>query len=598
MVKAMASRKLFEARKLLADNELTSDEIHARKAFLNFTAEDMRRLEALAPLGRQSADALIEALYKHFLSFDYTRGFFRNQAMLNRVKRLQKAYFTRLMAGGYGKQYVANRLLVGFVHERIGLSVKIYLGAYNMYLDLMVRRLREAFGSDIEGWFEAANSLRKLVFFDIGLALDTYISRRERTIRLQNERLTRQFQELEKANRLKNEFLANMSHELRTPLNAIIGFSELFHDGKLGPITDKQKRYVADTLSSGRHLLGLINDVLDLAKVESGTMTFRTEPVDLEQLLAEAMQAVEADAARKKIALVTEIDPALGAPVLDRARLKQVLFNYLSNAVKFTGESGRVAARMRREKHELVLEVQDSGIGIGKQDMRRLFVQFQQLDGSSSKRYQGTGLGLAITRQIVEAQGGTVGVSSKPGAGSTFYARLPLSPTPAAQAGAASRPAGHPARIKSNGHGRAPSDGKSNELDHAYIDELHALSPAAGTNVVQTLVETFLSELPGHVAALKSALRARNLKTLSRAAHALGGAANTVGAAAIAKLCKQVQDCDERSDAEGAFKATRELIARARPLPQLLHKSTAKARADRPSYPPEQIRHAGQSARD
>jgi signal transduction histidine kinase/HPt (histidine-containing phosphotransfer) domain-containing protein len=634
----MAMRKLLDAHKLLADNGITLEEITARKSFLNFTGADVRRLAALAPLARESADGLIEELYKHFLSFGYTRRFFRDQAMLDRVKRLQKDYFVRLTAGGYDEEYVANRLLVGAVHERIGLSVKIYLGAYLMYLDLMARRLRTTFGTDIEGWFEAVSSLRKLVFFDIGLALDTYISRRERTIRLQNRRLTRQFQELQKANRLKNEFLANMSHELRTPLNAIIGFSELFHDGKLGPITEKQKRYVADTLASGRHLLGLINDVLDLAKVESGTMVFHTEPLDLEQLLAETMQAIEADAARKKIALATEIDPALGAPVLDRARLKQVLFNYLSNAVKFTGEGGRVTARIRGEKHELVLEVRDSGIGISKQDMRRLFVQFQQLDGSSSKRYQGTGLGLAITRQIVEAQGGSVGVNSKPGAGTTFYARLPLFRPGEKPAANGAHPIEQAAAAKSNGAGRtryspaakarpstAPasrrktatararrrshsrkdaradragdaSNGQSSELDHTYLEELRALSSAAGTNVVKSLVETFLSELPRHVAALRSANRARNLRALLRAAHALGGAAKTVGAAAIANQCSRVQERVERSDADGALKAAGDLLNRTRTLPELLKALSAKRR--QPSFPVEQIRHAGQSASD
>jgi signal transduction histidine kinase/HPt (histidine-containing phosphotransfer) domain-containing protein len=581
----MASRKLFDARKLLADNEITPEEIAARKAFLNFTQDDVRRLRGLAPLARKNADGLIEALYKHFLAFENTRRFFRDQAMLDRVKRLQKAYFIRLTAGDYGEDYVANRLVVGAAHERIGLSVESYLGAYAMYLDLMMRWLRHAFSADRERWFEAARSLRKLVFFDIGLALDTYIARRERTIRQQNQRLTRQFQELQKANRLKNEFLANMSHELRTPLNAIIGFSELFHDGKLGPITEKQKHYVADTLSSGRHLLGLINDVLDLAKVESGTMTFRPEPVDLAQLLAETMDAVKPDAARKKIALSTEIDRELSAPILDRVRLKQVLLNYLSNAVKFTAEGGSVAARIRREKDELVVEVEDNGIGISKQDIRRLFVQFQQLDGSSSKRYQGTGLGLAITRQIVEAQGGSVGVKSKLGKGSIFFARLPLIRAfEEHERNCGSRPIGRPPSVKANGAARRRSrasnekaspdgstensGGPSSELDQDYIGELRALSSAVGTDVVKTLVATFLSELPGHVAALKNAIRARNLRALKQAAHGLGGAANTVGAAGISRLCKYVQQCAERSAADRAFKAAGELVARTRTYPK------------------------------
>jgi len=422
----MAARKVPNANKLLAENGLLPGELAARKAFLEFTDADAKRLAELAPLARKSANRLIEDLYRHFLSFQETRGFFPDQATLNRVRRMQKRYFLRLTSGRYDDDYVADRLLVGEVHERVGLVIKLYLGAYRLYLDLMAIRLREAHASDPEKWIQGFQSLLKIVFLDMGLAIDTYISRRERTIVLQNKRLGDQYRELQHANKIKNEFLANMSHELRTPLNAVIGFSELLYDGKAGPIAPRQREYVADTLANARHLLGLINDVLDLAKVESGTMTFDPQPVDLAELVREAKQAVEVLAIRKRLDLRTEVEGQVAAPMLDRARLKQVLFNYLSNAVKFTPEDGRVLVRVREEGEEVVIEVEDTGVGISKEDLPRLFTRFQQLDGGSSKKYQGTGLGLAITKQVVEAQGGTVGVSSKPDRGSTFYARLPL----------------------------------------------------------------------------------------------------------------------------------------------------------------------------
>ena len=240
------------------------------------------------------------------------------------------------------------------------------------------------------------------------------------------------------ANRLKSEFLANMSHELRTPLNAIIGFAELLHDGKVGPVRADQKEFLGDILGSSRHLLQLINDVLDLSKVEAGRMDFHPERVQVAALVGEVRDILRSIAAAKRIRVGVEIDPALADVVVDPGKLKQVLYNYLSNALKFTPEEGKVTIRAAPEGAELFrLEVEDSGIGIKPDDLKRLFVEFQQLDASAAKKYAGTGLGLALTRRMVEAQGGTVGATSVPGKGSTFFATLPrMASGPALEAGA------------------------------------------------------------------------------------------------------------------------------------------------------------------
>jgi signal transduction histidine kinase/ActR/RegA family two-component response regulator len=231
---------------------------------------------------------------------------------------------------------------------------------------------------------------------------------------------------LEIANRARNQFLANMSHELRTPLNAIIGFTELIYDEEVGPISEEQKEYLGDTLSSSRHLLQLITDVLDLAKIEAGKMTFLPEPVDLEELAGEVRNILRPLTAGKRLHMEMEIDAQLGGVTVDPAKLKQVLYNYLSNAIKFTPEEGQITIRLRAEGEDAFrLEVEDTGIGIEPEDLGRLFVEFQQLDAGLTKQYQGTGLGLALTRRIVEAQGGRVGVHSNPGQGSTFFAILP-----------------------------------------------------------------------------------------------------------------------------------------------------------------------------
>jgi signal transduction histidine kinase/DNA-binding response OmpR family regulator len=237
---------------------------------------------------------------------------------------------------------------------------------------------------------------------------------------------TEQSRLLQEANRLKSEFLANMSHELRTPLNGIIGFAELMHDGRVGPISAEHKEYLGDILTSARHLIQLINDILDLAKVEAGKLEFRPERVDLAALVTEVRNTLRALAAEKHLRIESVVDRGLDEVVLDPSRFKQVLYNYLSNALKFTPADGQVMIRVMPEGADAIrLEVEDTGVGIEEADIARLFVEFEQLDNSMAKKYAGTGLGLALTRRLVEAQGGTVGVQSMPGQGSLFFAVLP-----------------------------------------------------------------------------------------------------------------------------------------------------------------------------
>ena len=245
------------------------------------------------------------------------------------------------------------------------------------------------------------------------------LRRRSIELELQNRR----FQE---ASRLKSEFLANMSHELRTPLNAIIGFAELLHDGHVDPASPQHTEFLSDILVSGRHLLQLINDVLDLAKVEAGKLDFRPESVDLAKLLGEVTAILRTTAASKRIEVTTDVDAEVRQVVIDPARFKQIAYNYMSNALKFTNAGGRVTARVVPQgTHQFRFEVEDTGIGISMQDVARLFIEFQQLEPGVGKRHGGTGLGLALTRRLVEAQGGEVGVHSKLGAGSTFHVILP-----------------------------------------------------------------------------------------------------------------------------------------------------------------------------
>ena len=233
--------------------------------------------------------------------------------------------------------------------------------------------------------------------------------------------------ELQNAAKAKDLFLAHMSHELRTPLNGIIGFAEFLVDGKPGTVNPKQKEYLEDILNSGRHLLHLINDVLDLAKVEAGKMDLYPEIFSLPKAIEEVCAVTKPMVQKKGIRLEVNVAPGLGNVTLDQPKFKQVLYNLLSNAVKFTGDGGKVQIRAAiYDAHRFKLVVQDTGIGIKTEDIHRLFKEFGQLESSATCQYKGTGLGLALTRKILESQGGEVGVESEAGKGSSFTVVLPL----------------------------------------------------------------------------------------------------------------------------------------------------------------------------
>jgi PAS domain S-box-containing protein len=240
----------------------------------------------------------------------------------------------------------------------------------------------------------------------------------------------RRFEEqLHETNRLKSEFLANMSHELRTPLNGIIGFSEFLIDEKPGPLNPKQKEYLNDVLTSGRHLLQIVNDVLDLSKVEAGRMELCPEPFALPGAIAEVCSVISPLSRKKNITLHQSVRSPAPEVVLDRQKFMQVLYNLLSNALKFTDDGGRVSVTAELSgTSELRVAVHDTGIGIRPEDLKRLFVEFQQLDSSTTRRYGGTGLGLALTKKLVEFQHGRIEVHSEAGKGSTFVVTLPLQP--------------------------------------------------------------------------------------------------------------------------------------------------------------------------
>jgi signal transduction histidine kinase len=243
-------------------------------------------------------------------------------------------------------------------------------------------------------------------------------------VRLFNE-LADKSHQLEVASRHKSEFLANMSHELRTPLNAIIGFSEALTERMFGDLTDKQAEYLRDISASGHHLLSLINDILDLSKIEAGRMELELADFDLPHALLNALTLVRDRAARRGIALHQAVDERLGSIRGDERKVKQVLLNLLSNALKFTPEGGRVEVRASAADGVAEISVTDTGIGIAPEDHQAVFEEFRQV-GTAAKKVEGTGLGLALSRKFVELHGGRIWVKSQLGTGSTFTFTLPL----------------------------------------------------------------------------------------------------------------------------------------------------------------------------
>ena len=296
----------------------------------------------------------------------------------------------------------------------------------------------------------ASASLAALALFALLVGTHALIRRQLRANEAARRELAERGAELERANaaldranRLKSEFLASMSHELRTPLNAIIGFSEVLRDGMAGEVTEQQREYLGDILNSGTHLLALINDILDLSKVEAGKMTLDLECLPADTLLQSALAIVREKAVAHRLTLELRAEADIGELCADPRKVKQIVYNLLSNAVKFTPDGGRVTLSARRMPAAaapaaarppagvvefLEVAVADNGIGIAAADQARLFAAFTQIDSSLSRKYEGTGLGLALVRRLAELHGGAVGANSELGRGATFRVWLPYRP--------------------------------------------------------------------------------------------------------------------------------------------------------------------------
>ena len=290
------------------------------------------------------------------------------------------------------------------------------------FTDITARKAAEASLRAVMSELEVRVEKRTSQLMDANGRLKSEVAERERAQREMREAK----EAADTANRAKSAFLANMSHELRTPLNAVIGFSELLEQQIFGGLNDKQRSYVGNVLVSGRHLLQLVNDVLDISKVEAGRMDLAYERTPIGSVVDVVRGVIGAVAAKRGIQLEVDVPPNLPDVYIDPGRIKQVLYNLISNAIKFTARGGVVCLSARAEARTLVVSVADTGIGIAQADLPRLFREFEQLPQPNGVRPEGTGLGLALTRRLVELHGGRVEVASELGHGSTFSVYLPL----------------------------------------------------------------------------------------------------------------------------------------------------------------------------
>ncbi len=261
----------------------------------------------------------------------------------------------------------------------------------------------------------------------------------EKKVTVRTGELEKINRELEYANQLKGRFIANMSHELRTPLNSIIGFSDVLLDRTFGDLSENQERYIKNIYTSGKHLLELINNILDFAKIESGKYDMAYETFPVNEIIADVVNTMKPLSENKLIDMLTSVDESIDAITADRVKLKQILYNLLSNAMKFTPEGGTVTVSVAREEHPeqyylsqvrgiefIRFSVHDTGIGISPEDRERIFDEFEQANSSFATKYGGVGLGLALTRKLVELHGGMITVESTPGEGSTFILLIPV----------------------------------------------------------------------------------------------------------------------------------------------------------------------------
>ncbi len=402
---------------------------------------------------KQAEDALEQeqSLLKAFMDNTTDHIYFKDKE--SRFIRINKAQ-TNLFRLSDAREAIGRTDAEFFTKEHAQQAYADEQDVIRSGIPMAAKEEKETWPSGEETW---VSTTRAPLFDRSGQIIGTFGISRDITERVRaQEELQAAKEAAEYADRAKSDFLANMSHELRTPLNAIIGFAEILRDEIIGPIRPDQKELVVDIHTSGRHLLNMINDILDLSKIEAGTMELDFEIFSIVDTMEEVNTVVNALASKKQIRLIQEFDRDITVTA-DKTKFKQILYNLLANGVKFTNEGGRVTTQLEISENSLLVRVIDTGVGITPEDQEMLFQAFTQVDTSKARAHEGTGLGLALTKRLVELHGGEIWVESTVGEGSTFSFTLPI------QRHAASSSAPMPSNLPSTADNRTILVAEDNE---------------------------------------------------------------------------------------------------------------------------------------
>ncbi|HWI19834.1 MAG TPA: protoglobin domain-containing protein [Vicinamibacterales bacterium] len=398
------------------------------KRYIGFTPDDAAILVSLAPTVEPHLHALADRFYEQIPRHSEAAAVFTGgEAQVTRLKLTLQRWARSLFAGVYDEAYAEDRFRIGYRHVQIALPQRYVISAMHV-VGRFLRELLEQQISDIDHRRRAHASLDRIIILDLGLICETYFEGSLRELRLLNDRLTSANRALEEANRIKADFLATTSHELRTPLTSIIGFSRILVDGYVDDPAE-QRDLLGDVHRSALHLLSLVDDVLDLSRIEAGRLDITVEAVDFAGLIAEVMTLTRVQANEKGLALLTDVPATLPPIRVDRSRMRQILLNVLGNAVKFT-DRGQIRIRAfvtDADGASVDVTVADTGIGIALDKQSLLFEKFRQIDASHTRRHGGNGLGLAISKALIEQMGGHIRLhSAGDGQGTTVALTVPV----------------------------------------------------------------------------------------------------------------------------------------------------------------------------
>ena len=415
---------------LLGEAGLDADRRARRLAFLELGPDDEVNLAEIREFARTHVDDIVEAFYAHLLSFGETRELLDDDALVARLKQTQRTYFLRMTEGRFDADYFESRLRVGDTHQHIDLQPQWYLGTYNLYLRLVMERLRDHYRDDPDKLIALVSSLSKVIFLDMGLAIDAYImggyvnralAQEYRRMAEVAERTLREKGEVES---MKAELTNMIVHDLKGPLGGILTVTQLALR-KRGTITETHARRFEQIQRSSRDLLRMIENLLEIDQMEGGRLELRIEPVDIAQLVAECADEFHAAAEMAEQTLQVTVADDLPVVATDRWLLRRILNNLVVNAIRHSGSTGGIDLQGDHIAGHVRLRVRDTGRGIALEDQSHLFEKQPRRTRHAEHRRDDTGLGLVFCKMAVEAIGGTIGVDSTPGAGTTFTVTIP-----------------------------------------------------------------------------------------------------------------------------------------------------------------------------